>query len=375
MAALVAWLVAAGMTLGSPASAHWQAQAPDHRDQRLLDVCVPGGRVLHDVAYAMATRLLEGQTAWTTLELSEHLRARGEPHPAVRAWSLRMPRMNRNRAEKGLKSWLASHPEGQRRRCGIASIEDSQRGDVLTMLTVAVLADLLTPIPKTVRQGQWITLDAVLHDGAVEGRVVVLGPRGLPRVIPSSFDPATARVVARFMADRQGDWLLQVVGTTDAGPKPMLEAQVRVGPRQAVTHVPVPGEAAGHGLSDEQAMVAKLNAARVEEGLLPLVVDAQLTALAREHAKTMMASGAIGHDMGDGSPPQRLARAGGCAKEVGENVSRATSVTLAHLALWKSVSHRTNLLHPRYERLGVSALRDEKGMLWIVQIFAGPCTS
>ena len=152
-----------------------------------------------------------------------------------------------------------------------------------TMLTVAVLADLLTPIPKTVRQGQWITVDAVLHDGAVEGRVVVLGPRGLPRVIPSSFDPATARVVARFMADRQGDWLLQVVGTTDAGPKPMLEAQVRVGPRQAVTHVPVPGEAAGHGLSDEQAMVAKLNAARVEEGLLPLVVDAQLTALSRLH--------------------------------------------------------------------------------------------
>jgi uncharacterized protein YkwD len=263
----------------------------------------------------------------------------------------------------------------------VASVQDSERGEVVAVVAVPVLADLLVPLPATVAQGRWVTVDALVYDKPTEGKVLVVGPRGTPRTIPTHFgttiedsatgDSTTARVFGRFMADREGTWLVQVIASTATGPRHVIEAQVNVGDVKVAAQETVPGESAGHGLPDDQAIVAMLNEARVSEGLRPLSRDAAADGVAREHVRNMIAAGVVAHDVGEGLPPQRAARAGISSNEVGENVSRAANSTLVHRALWNSLSHRANMLHPRYERVGVAAARDKQGHLWVAQVFLG----
>jgi len=305
------------------------------------------------------------------VELGQRLREQGEPHPGARAWTLKAPEVDRVQALQRLQGWLGSHPERVPRRCGVASVTDSERGEAIAVVAVPVLADLSQSMGAIVVPGRWVTVDVLVYNQATAGSVVVLGPRGAPRTIPSSFDPDSGRVLGRFMADREGPWFVQVVATTAAGPKPVIELQLHAGDKKAESSSGAPGEEAGQGLSDEQAVVAMLNAAREREGLRPLLRDAKADEVAREHVKRMIAQGIVAHDAGDGSPPERAARAGISSSEVGENVSRAASTKLVHRALWNSPSHRANTLHPRYERVGVGAVRDERGVLWVAQLFVG----
>ncbi len=360
----------AGAT-SSTAHAAPSSPSPDPRDASVLHACGPGDPILHAAARHVAFRALERKKPWTMVELGQRLRTWGVPHPNARAWTLKAPRIDRQHAVSRLQTWLTSHHDGVSLRCGVASVQDSDRGEVLTVVTVPVFADLATPIPTTLPQSRWVTVDAQMKQRASGAKIVVLGPRGAPRTIPTSYDPATGRILGRFMADREGRWFVQVLATLGTGPRPVIETQLRVGDSVKDRQVAVPGESAGHGLNDADAMLAMLNAARSTEGLRPLQRDPVLERLADEHVRAMMAAGIVGHDAGKGTPPARVADAGISSSEVGENVSRAASPTLAHRALWDSPSHRANTLHTRYERVGVAARRDARGLLWVAQIFVG----
>jgi uncharacterized protein YkwD len=56
---------------------------------------------------------------------------------------------------------------------------------------------------------------------------------------------------------------------------------------------------------------------------------------------------------------------------LGENVAHAPTAPLAHRALWRSVSHRMNLLRPDFDRMGLAVARDTNGEAWVVEVFAG----
>lgn len=305
------------------------------------------------------------------IELGRNLRGLGEPHPGARAWTLAARSVDRAEAMKRLERWLASLPPGPMRRCGVASVQDSERGEAIAVVTVPVFAVLRRAIPGHVRQGAWITIDATVRARANGAKVVVLGPRGAPRGIPTSFDSRTRRIVARFMVDQAGAWLVQVLATTDSGPRPVLEAAVSVGDAVKPSRPDVvPGILAGQRYSDPaDALTAMLGEARHDEGLPPLLRDPVLDRVALEHVRRMMQAGLVAHDVGDGTPPDRVAEAGVTAGEVGENVSRAATPALAHRSLWESPSHRRNLLHERYRRVGVAALRDARGEVWAAQVF------
>ena len=347
------------------------AVAPDARDEALLQLCGEGDATLHHAARHVAARALEGKRSLTMVELGGWLRAWSEPHPGARAWTIKGSAVDRTHAIGRLRQWLATQDGSAPRRCGVANVQDSERGEALAVVTVPVFADLQNPVPRTLPQGRWVTVDARMMQWADAAKVVVLGPRGAPRTIPTSYDPRQRRIVGRFMVDRQGTWLVQVLATTRTGPRPVLESEVRVGEAVQGAPVVIPGENAGNGLSDADAMFAKLNAARRSEGLQPLERDPILDSVAENHVRQMMKAGIVAHDVGDGTPPQRAAEAGVSSSEVGENVSRAKSTTLAHRALWDSPSHRTNTLYPRYVRVGVSASRDGQGRVWVAQVFAG----
>jgi uncharacterized protein YkwD len=206
---------------------------------------------------------------------------------------------------------------------------------------------------------------------ASAGTVLVLGPGGAPRRVPAWFDGTTLH--ARFALDRPGEFTVQVLATTAAGPRPVVEATVFADaepPARGSTEL-APGEDAAVGAaSDDDALALMLATARAASGEPPLVRDARLDAIARDHARRMAAARNVAHDAGDGDPSERLLDAGLTTRSLGENVAHAATVTLAHRSLWASPSHRANMLRRDFERVGVGIERDDRGEVWVVETYA-----
>jgi uncharacterized protein YkwD len=339
----------------------------------MLRACGQGDADLHAVASEVAVRAVRGLPPLDMRELGTMQRARGEPHPGARAWTLSSPRIERGEALMRFCAWLGTRRREGRARCGVASVLDSERGEAVAVVVADALADLEQPVPSRVRPGAWVEVRARLLVAAGSAKLVVLGPTGAPRTAPTGYDPSGGALVARFSADVPGRWLAQVVASHERGPMPVLEVEVAAGAAGAgeARERAAPGEQAAAGSADEaDALARMLGAARSSEGLAPPGRDARLDALAGAHARAMMAARGIGHDLGQGDPIGR-ARGGGIeALEAGENVAHAQSVEAAHRALWGSPSHRANLLYPYWDRVGVGAARDQDGTLWVAQMFA-----
>jgi uncharacterized protein YkwD len=113
-----------------------------------------------------------------------------------------------------------------------------------------------------------------------------------------------------------------------------------------------------------------VTALREGEQLPNLARDPKLDAIALAHAHQMLAARTVGHDVGDGDPEARARAAGIRARLVGENVAHAASIRLAHRALYESPSHRANLLHTEFDRVGAAVLEDTDGSVWVAEVFA-----
>jgi hypothetical protein len=237
------------------------------------------------------------------------------------------------------------------------------------VVAVDVLADL-EPVPTRVRIGQWVDVRARVHVPAEAAKLVVLGPRGAPHAVPTTFERGYLQ--ARFNADHEGAWLVQVLAAVDGGPRPLLEALVFAGIEPSADSVAphAPGEELAVAQRDPaEALYEMINAARVSERVSPLARDARLDELAREHAEAMRAARKTAHDAGDGDLNQRLENAQ-LDLSAGENVAHAASAVLAERALWASPSHRQNLLFADFGLLGIGVAPDADGTLWVCEIFA-----
>jgi hypothetical protein len=60
---------------------------------------------------------------------------------------------------------------------------------------------------------------------------------------------------------------------------------------------------------------------------------------------------------------------------VGENVGYGANAAQIHGALMNSAPHKANILDRDYRQIGVGAVRDSKGLLWIAQVFRDPAGS
>jgi uncharacterized protein YkwD len=228
----------------------------------------------------------------------------------------------------------------------------------------------LERIPTRARVGQWLDVTAHMRVATSDAKVVVLGPRGSPRPIPTSVDRGTIR--ARFAPNGPGRWLVQVVADVSTGPRPVAEALVHAdsAPPTGFQASPAPGEDAGAGAaSPEDALVRMVNAARRAEGLSQLRRDPELDKAALLQAEAMRDARVLGHDVGKGSVGDRIAQLGLSPRAFGENVARAATAARAHRAIWASPSHRSNLLEPRYDSIGVGMARGPEG-LWVAEVFA-----
>jgi uncharacterized protein YkwD len=341
----------------------------DPGDRELLAACAAGDDALAAAALLVGERRVRGLSELEMSEVSFALRAAGSPYVWPRVWSLEARTLDRAETARMMQRWLESFADGGERRCGVASLASSEK-----QLTVAVAVDVLadlSSLPTRVKSGQWVEVRARLLVPASEAKVVLLGPVGRPKTIVSSFN--AGEVSARFVADRSGSFLVQVVANAGSGPRPVAEALVHADlePPPSYRAMPAPGENALAAGDDPAAAIAGMvNGARASEGLPALRRDDRLDAIAERQALAMHAAQRVGHDLGFGDPAARVTAAGLEVSAAGENVSHAPDAARAHRSLWASPSHRGNLLHARYDSIGVAAVRDADGSLWVCEVFA-----
>lgn len=127
----------------------------------------------------------------------------------------------------------------------------------------------------------------------------------------------------------------------------------------------------------EEEMVKAVNAERAAYGLAPYVVDAQLTTLAWSHAHDMVARGYFSHVTPEGDTLRDRLRARNLSTHwVGENIYlsvKPTDQAVAATVSWFMADppHRDNILHKRFNRLGVGVAQGESGWYSFVLDFAG----
>lgn len=338
----------------------------------LQNLCGRPDAALIEVANRLAKDERFGSRPDDLDRLAFALRASGAPYVWPRAWSLTIPGAEANPEVlvPRFEHWLGSFSDGGQRRCGI-SRDTGRNGTRYAAVVSDVFADLVKPLPIRVRTGQWLDLEVHLLGDASDAKVILEGPRNEPGVVPSTINQSEVR--SRFPMSGPGSWLIQVLATTDTGPRPVVEAEVFVDekPPEQLELRPAPGESArGQGEDSAQDLYLMLNAARVSEGRKALSRDQRLDRLAREHATAMLAAGHIGHDVGDGSPKSRLENAGVFAALAGENVAHAADVLRAHRALWTSPSHRSNILHRGFRNVGLGVVRGPDDTVWACELFA-----
>jgi uncharacterized protein YkwD len=137
--------------------------------------------------------------------------------------------------------------------------------------------------------------------------------------------------------------LLAAFGTlSGCGRVSAPEAEVISNP--ATAPVPVdPAEAA-----------RRISALRAEDGLGPIVVSAELTAVAQAYADRLAAAGEVRHDL-DGSLRSRLADGGYVWMAAGENIGGGYHSLDEALDRWTaSPEHLENLLQPLFTEIGIA---------------------
>ena len=132
------------------------------------------------------------------------------------------------------------------------------------------------------------------------------------------------------------------------------------------------------------AVLAHLNAARADAGLSPLTLDANLSKASAKHNQLMIGGCGLEHQCpGESGLGERFTAQGVRWSSAGENIgfgssgSGDTAIIQAANGLTDSMlaekppndGHRKNLLNTGFKRIGLSIVRDSKGVTWMTQDF------
>jgi hypothetical protein len=122
--------------------------------------------------------------------------------------------------------------------------------------------------------------------------------------------------------------------------------------------------------ASEQQIFESLNRERSSRGLSALALDDRLTEVARNHSAEMAQRHAISHQFaGEPDMTARIVASGVHVKSVGENVAASPTAETAHDALMHSPPHRENILHPKFDHVGIGVVR-EGDVLYVTEDFA-----
>ena len=119
-----------------------------------------------------------------------------------------------------------------------------------------------------------------------------------------------------------------------------------------------------HALQPEaEQLLALANESRAAQGAGPLRWDPALATAARQHCLRMAAEGPIAHRYG-GEPDlsERAGQAGAHFSVIEENVAIGPTPAAIHDEWMHSPGHRTNLLNPVVDRVGVAVVASRIGL-------------
>lgn len=131
-------------------------------------------------------------------------------------------------------------------------------------------------------------------------------------------------------------------------------------------------------------VLAHINAARADEGLGALTLDSQLSQASAKHNQLMIDGCGLSHQCsGEAGLGDRFSAEGVKWSSAGENIgfgssgSSTADIVKAANGLTDSMlaekppndGHRKNLLNTGFQRIGLSIVRDSKGVTWMTQDF------
>ncbi|MFI5936988.1 CAP domain-containing protein [Actinoplanes sp. NPDC051494] len=164
-----------------------------------------------------------------------------------------------------------------------------------------------------------------------------------------------------------------------ATPKPTPSKTSRT-PTAAAAEVP---DTSGSVLD---RVLAHINAARADEGLAAYTLDEDLSKAAALHNQLMIDGCGLSHQCsGEGGIGDRFSAQGVTWSSAGENIGfgSAGSSDAEHVKAADGLTdsmlaevppedgHRKNLLSKAFKRIGLSVVRDDKGIVWMTQDFVG----
>lgn len=114
-----------------------------------------------------------------------------------------------------------------------------------------------------------------------------------------------------------------------------------------------------------------LNEDRAKNGLSALPLDGELSSLARMKACDMKENRYFAHESPTyGNASQMLRTFGYSFRGVGENIAHHATVEKSEAAFMSSANHRRNILGKQWTRVGVGVCMDDKGFVYVTQLFA-----
>ena len=133
---------------------------------------------------------------------------------------------------------------------------------------------------------------------------------------------------------------------------------------QSPTYVDLQTRGSSHAIQAEAWQIVVLaNQARAAAGAGPLKWDPALATAARQHCLRMAADGSISHRYaGEAELERRAGQAGAHFSLIEENVALAQTPASIHSAWMHSPGHRTNLLNPNVDRVGVAVVAGRHGL-------------
>jgi hypothetical protein len=117
---------------------------------------------------------------------------------------------------------------------------------------------------------------------------------------------------------------------------------------------------------EAEQIMALANRARAAAGAGPLIWDPALALAARKHCLRMAAEGPLSHQYpGELDVSERAGQAGAHFDVIEENVAIGSTPAEIHDEWMHSAGHRTNLLNPHVDRVGIAVV-SARGVLYAV---------
>ena len=120
----------------------------------------------------------------------------------------------------------------------------------------------------------------------------------------------------------------------------------------------------------EEIVFELLNRDRANNGLPALVLDPELSRIARIKSQDMKDNHYFAHESPTyGRAAQMLTHFGYAYNGVGENIAHPSTVEKAQAAFLSSTSHRANIMGKHWQKVGIGVVYDDQGFVYVTQIF------